>query len=149
MTDTLDDALHFAGLDEVRGRHKLRLLSDNGHCCVSGELSDHLKKKGMGHTRGRPYHPQGQGEIERWHRSMKNQILLNNYYLPGELQVHLPRFVSHYNHQLYRECSNNLTQANVFYGQGEGILEQRELIKQNTLAIRKQMHYANQTRQLT
>jgi len=116
VTDTLDDALHFAGLDEFRGRHKLRLLSDNGHCCVAGELSDHLKKKGMVHTRERPYHPQTQGEIERWHRSMKNQILLNNYYLPCELQVHLQRFVSYYNHQRYRECSNNLTQADVFYG---------------------------------
>jgi transposase InsO family protein len=46
VTDTLDDALNFAGLDEVRVRHKLRLLSDNGPCYVSGELSDYLKKGG-------------------------------------------------------------------------------------------------------
>ena len=89
VTDTLDDALNFAGLDEVRVRHKPRLLSDNGPCYVSGELSDYLKERGMRHTRGRPYHPQTQGKIERWHRSMKNQILLNNYYLPGELHEHL------------------------------------------------------------
>ena len=85
VTDTLDDALNFAGLDEVRVRHKLRLLSDNGPCYVSGELSDYLKERGTTHTRGRPYHPQTQGKIERWHPSIKNQILLNNYYLPGEL----------------------------------------------------------------
>ena len=40
----------------------------------------------MGHTRGKPYHPMTQGKIERWHRSMKNQILLENNYLPGELE---------------------------------------------------------------
>ena len=149
VTDTLDDALNFAGLDEVRVRHKPRLLSDNGPCYVSGELSDYLKERGMRHTRGRPYHPQTQGKIERWHRSMKNQILLNNYYLPGELHEHLQRFVSYYNHERYHESLDNLTPADVFYGRGEGILEQRELIKQNTLAMRKKMHYANQKRPLT
>ena len=34
----------------------------------------------MTHTRGKPYHPMTQGKIERYHRSMKNQILLENYY---------------------------------------------------------------------
>ena len=149
VTDTLDDALNFAGLDEVRVRHKLRLLSDNGPCYVSGELSDYLKERDMRHTRGRPYHPQTQGKIERWHRSMKNQILLNNYYLPGELHEHLQRFISYYNHERYHESLDNLTPADVFYGRREGILEQRELIKQNTSAMRKQMHYANQRRLLT
>jgi hypothetical protein len=40
----------------------------------------------MTHTRGRPYHPQTQGKIERWHRPMKNQVLLENYYSPSELK---------------------------------------------------------------
>lgn len=35
----------------------------------------------MPHTRGRPYHPMAQGNIERWHRSVKNCILLEHYYL--------------------------------------------------------------------
>lgn len=149
VTDTLDDALSFTGLDEVKVNHKPRLLSDNGPCYISGELSDYLEENQMTHTRGRPYHPQTQGKIERWHRSMKNQILLNNYYLPSELQEHLQRFVSYYNHERYHESLDNLTPADVFYGRGDEILKQREMIKQNTLAIRKQMHYANQTRPLT
>ena len=57
------------------------------------------------------YHPQTQGKIERWHRSMKNQILLNNSYLPAELQEHLQRFISYYNHQRYHESLDNLTPA--------------------------------------
>ena len=149
VTDTLDDALTFTGLDEVKVNHKPRLLSDNGPCYISGELSEYLETQNMSHTRGRPYHPQTQGKIERWHRSMKNQILLNNYYLPSELQEHLQRFVSYYNHERYHESLHNLTPADVFYGRGEDILKQRELIKQNTLAMRKQMHYANQQRPLT
>ncbi len=72
--------------------------------------------------------------------NMCKQILLNNYYLPSELQEHLQRFVSYYNHERYHESLDNLTPADVFYGRGEKILKQREMIKQNTLAMRKQMH---------
>jgi hypothetical protein len=73
---------------------------------------------------------------------------LNNYYLPGEFHEHRQQFVSYYNHERYHESLDNLTPADVFYGRGERILEQRELIKQNTSAMRKQMHYANQRRLL-
>ena len=82
VSDTLNDALEFTGLDTVKVKHKPRRLSDNGPCYVSGELANYLKENGMTHTRGRPYHPQTQGKIERWHRSMKNQILLNHHYSP-------------------------------------------------------------------
>jgi transposase InsO family protein len=149
VSDTLDDALSFTGLDEVKINHKPRLLSDNGPCYISGELAGYLEENGLSHTRGRPYHPQTQGKIERWHRSMKNQILLNNYYLPCELQEHLQKFVSYYNHERYHEALNNLTPADVFYCRGEEILELREMIKRNTLAMRKQIHYDGQTTQMS
>ena len=144
VADTLDDALCFTGLDQVKVMHKPRLLSDNGPCYISGELSGYLQENGMTHTRGRPYHPQTQGKIERWHRSMKNQILLNNYYLPGELQEHLQRFITYYNHERYHESLDNLTPADVYYGRGQEILDQRETVKLNTLAMRRKMHYDNQ-----
>ena len=144
VADTLDDALCFTGLDQVKVRHKPRLLSDNGPCYISGQLSDYLQENGMTHTRGRPYHPQTQGKIERWHRSMKNQILLNNYYLPGELQEHLQRFITYYNHERYHESLDNLTPADVYYGRGQEILDQRHTIKLDTLAMRRKMHYDKQ-----
>ena len=74
---------------------------------------------------------------------MKNQILLNNYYLPGELQEQLQRFITYYNHERYHESLDNLTPADVFYGRGQAILDQREKIKLNTLAMRRKMHYDN------
>ncbi len=145
VQDTLDDAIRFTGLDQVKVKHKPRLLSDNGPCYISGELADYLQANGMTHTRGRPYHPQTQGKIERWHRSMKNQILLNHYYVPSELQEHLQYFVNYYNHERYHESLDNLTPADVFYGRGQAILDQREKIKLNTLSMRRKMHYDNQT----
>ena len=147
VMDTLNDALDFTGLDQVKVNHRPRLPSDNGPCYISGELADYLDDKEMDHTRGRPYHPQTQGKIESRHRSMKNQVLLNNYYLPGELREHIQRFVTYYNHERYHESLDNLTPADVFYGRGEEILEERALIKQNTLAQRRQLHYDRQLTQ--
>jgi hypothetical protein len=40
----------------------------------------------MEHVRGAPYHPQTQGKIERWHQTLKNRILPDNYYLPDDLE---------------------------------------------------------------
>ena len=98
----------------------------------------------MTHTRGKPYHPQTQGKIERWHRSLKNQILLENYYFPNELEERIRQFVDYYNHQRYHESLNNLTPADVFYNRGQPILNEREKIKRRTLALRRQMFYAKQ-----
>jgi putative transposase len=50
VADTLDDALSFTGLDQVKVKHKPRLLSDNGPCYISGELSEYLQENGMTHT---------------------------------------------------------------------------------------------------
>jgi putative transposase len=57
----------------------------------------------MEHIRGAPNHPQTQGKIERWHQTLKNRMLLDNYYLPSDLQAHIDRFVDHYNHHRSRE----------------------------------------------
>ena len=73
---------------------------------------------------------------------MKNQVLLNHYYSPSELEGAIGRFVDYYNHHRYHESINNLMPADVYYGRDQEILEQRELIKMSTLASRRAEHYA-------
>ena len=94
----------------------------------------------MRHSRGKPYHPMTQGKVERYHRSMKNQILLENYYLPGELETRVGDFVEHYNQRSYHESLNNLTPVDVYHGRGLRILPRRERIKRKTLEHRRQIH---------
>ena len=149
VSDTLDDALEFTGLNTVRVKHKPRLLSDNGPSYISGDLAAYLDQHDMTHTRGRPYHPQTQGKIERWHRSMKNQVLLENYYSPSELKSRIGEFVAYYNHERYHESLKNLTPADVYYGRGQSVLDRREKIKLKTLAMRRQMHYDRRASQLS
>ena len=140
VTDTLDLALQASGCDQVHVVHKPRLLSDNGSSYVSGDLAEWLEDKGMKHSRGAPYHPQTQGKIERWHQTLKNRILLENYFLPCDLEAQIEAFVDHYNHQRYHESLNNVTPSDVYFGRDKAILAQRERIKQKTLEQRRLHH---------
>ena len=84
VSDTLTMALRVSSLDAARVSHRPRLLSDNGSSYIAGNLAEWLKDNGFDHIRGAPLHPQTQGKIERWHQTLKNRILLENYYLPGD-----------------------------------------------------------------
>ena len=141
VSDTLNDALEATGLDHVNVRNRPRLLSDNGPCYVSSELRIWLEENGMTHTRGKPYHPQTQGKIERWHRTLKDRILLEHHYLPGDLERQLEEFITHYNRRRYHESLNNLTPECVFTGQGVAVLKKRNRIKEETMNLRKQLHF--------
>jgi len=140
VTDTLELALTASGCDKVQVQHKPRLLSDNGSSYISEELAEWLDEQRMSHVRGAPYHPQTQGKIERWHQTLKNRILLENYYLPGDLETQIAAFIEHYNHQRYHESLKNLTPADVYFGRGQTILLERARIKRNTITQRRLLH---------
>jgi putative transposase len=141
VTETLELALEASGCDDVTVVHKPRLLSDNGPSYVAGDLGDFLEDKGMEHVRGAPHHPQTQGKIERWHQTMKNRILLENYYLPGDLERQIEAFVDYYNNRRYHESLGNLTPADVYHGRSAQILKMREEIKKQTIQNRRLQHH--------
>lgn len=134
---TLDDAITTTGVQSVKVKHKPRLLSDNGPCYLSSELKDYLKKHEMKHTRGAPYHPMTQGKIERYHRTMKNVVKLENYYYPWDLEKALGSFIDYYNNERYHEALDNVTPADVFFNRHHEILSQRQVIKLETLKKRR------------
>ena len=148
VTDTLDLALAASGCDSATVLHKPRLLSDNpvlsfaegGPCYIAGDLAEYIEANKMSHVRGAPMHPQTQGKIERWHQTMKNRILLENYFLPGDLEAQIEAFVEHYNHRRYHESLSNVTPADAYFGRAASILKQRERIKRQTIERRRLQH---------
>ncbi|MBA3055382.1 MAG: IS3 family transposase [Sphingomonadales bacterium] len=140
VTDTLDLALAASGCDSATVLHKPRLLSDNGPSYIAGELAEYIEARKMSHVRGAPCHPQTQGKIERWHQTLKNRILLENYFLPGDLEARIEAFVEHYNHQRYHESLNNVTPADAYFGRAPTIIKQRERIKRQTIEHRRLQH---------
>lgn len=134
---TVDQAMVKA---KLKKHQRPKLLSDNGSCYIASELKEHLKQKRIQQVHGRQCHPQTQGKIERYHRSMKNVVKLDHYYCPEELNAALEQFVHYYNHQRYHESLQNVTPADVYWGRKEQILNRRKKIKQQSLAKRRE-HY--------
>jgi putative transposase len=140
VTETIALALTASGCDRAVVQHKPRLLSDNGSCYISGDLAKWLEDQKMDHVRGAPFHPQTQGKIERWHQTMKNRVLLENYYLPGDLEHQISDFVEYYNNQRYHESLGNVTPADVYCGRDKAIIREREKIKKLTIQNRRLQH---------
>jgi len=130
-------ALLKADLDK---ENRPRLLSDNGSCFISDQFREFTESELNDHVRGAAYHPQTQGKIERYHRTMKNVVKLNNYYFPGDLVQQLEQFVDYYNNRRYHESLENVTPADVYYNRKSIILEQRAKTKHRTLTLRKMLY---------
>jgi transposase InsO family protein len=84
-----------------------------------------------------------QGKIERWHQTMKNRVLLENYYLPGDLEPQNSAFVEHYHHRRSHESLNNLTPADVYFSRSRAMLQRRENITRQTTQLRRLQHLKN------
>ena len=140
VTATLDLALRASGLEKAKPADRPKLLSDNGSSYIAGDLANWLADRKIKHLRGAPYHPMTQGKIERWHQTLKNRILLENYFLPGDLEAQIAAFVDDYNYRRYHESIDNLTPADVYFGRGPTILAERERIKRQTIAHRRLQH---------
>ena len=98
VTCTLELILEASGCASAIVLDKTCVLSDNRPSDVAGEFASYLADKKMRRFGGAPSHPHTQGKTERWHQTLKNCILLENYYLPGDLEAQVDAFDEHYNH---------------------------------------------------
>ena len=89
------------------------------------------------YVKGAPYHPQTQGKIERYHRTMKNIVKLDNYFFPDDLRSSIESFVNYYNNKRYHEALRNVTPADVYFSRDTELLNRRADIKIKTIKERR------------
>ena len=147
MTTTDVERILDKALLRIELKQTPKLLSDNGACYISTQLKDYMSIIGMKHVRGAPAHPQTQGKIERYHRSMKNVLKLENYYNPEELKQAINMFVHHYNNKRYHESLKNLTPSDVYFGRADELLKRIRKIKNDTMNQRRKWYIENKLNQ--
>lgn len=82
-----------------RGVTVERVLSDNGSAYRSFAWRDACTELGITHKRTRPYRPQTNGKIERFHRTLGDGWAYNRFYeSTGQRDHALPGWLHFYNH---------------------------------------------------
>lgn len=147
LIEVVQEAVEETGMTEVPLRDRTSLLSDNGPGYLSRVFSRYLWLLGIHHIVASPYHPQTNGKIERYHRTLKEQVKLVVYETPTALELSVATFVDYYNNRRYHEGIGNVTPADAYYGRREEIRERRKEISKRTLQQRRSYHRASRERE--
>lgn len=132
--EVLDDACKKLGVDR---KNMPNLVSDRGPALISGDLKEYLEEQNIHHILASPYHPQTNGKIERYHKSLKSKVKLHTYGCPTKLKAEVGKFISYYNKKRYHESLGNVTPDDVFYGRRGKIIKQRNEKRRLTFMRRK------------
>jgi transposase InsO family protein len=142
LIDVVQQAVDLTGMSDVPVEDRTVLLSDNGPGYLSKQFSDYLRLVRIRHIVASPYHPQTNGKIERYHRTIKGDIKLVPYEMPGELTEAIKAFIEYYNYRRYHEGLGDVTPYDVYTGRHPEILQRRKEAKDRTLQARKDYNRA-------
>jgi putative transposase len=133
----IEDAYDFASKYFKNINERPRLLSDRGPALLSDALGEYLGGKGIQHILAAPYHPETNGKIERYHRSIKSEVKKYEWETPSALKNEIQKFITHYNSTRYHESLGNVTPDDVYYGRRDTIVNKRKEMKNITMEKRK------------
>jgi len=137
LIDVVQQAVDLTGMTDVPVENRTVLLSDNGPGYLSRQFNDYLSLVDIKHVVASPYHPQTNGKIERYHRSIKGEINLVPYEMPSKLREAIQGFVQYYNYHRYHEGLGNVTPYDVYTGRHVQIIKKRKEVKSRTLQERR------------
>jgi transposase InsO family protein len=119
---------------------KPRIISDNGPQFVARDFKAFIRIMGLTHVRTRPYYPQSNGKLERWHGSIKQECIRPA--APSSLTQALKlvsAYVEEYNHVRLHSALGYITPADKLNGLEKVIFSERD----------RKLEEARRRRQLT
>jgi putative transposase len=137
LEDVVQQAIDFTGMTDVPVEDRTVLLSDNGAGYISQQFNEYLRLVSIKHITASPFHPQTNGKIERYHRTLKGEVNQMPYDMPSELKEAIRAFIDYYNHRRYHEGLGNVIPYDVYTGKHLEIIQRRKEEKVRTLQARK------------
>ena len=142
LIEVVQKAIDTTGMDDVPVQDRTKLLSDNGSGYVSRAFQEYLHQVGIRHILASPYHPQTNGKLERYHRTLKAEVNQVPYEGVSVLEGAIGAFVDFYNRHRYHKALGNVTPADVLQGHREAILARRKEVQKATFELRKRHNQA-------
>ena len=84
---------------------------------------------GIRHILASPSHPQTNGKLEPYHRTIKLDVNQIPYDVPGNLEEAITEFVNYYNNRRYHKALGNVAPSDVLDGRREQILQKRKEVQ--------------------
>ncbi len=142
LIEVVQETIDTTGMDDVPVQDRTKLLSDNGSGYVSRAFREYLQQVGIRHILASPYHPQTNGKLERYHRTLKTEVNQVPYEVVSDLEGAIGGFVDFYNHRQYHKALGNVTPADVLHGHREAILARRKEVQKATFERRRRHNQA-------
>jgi putative transposase len=104
-----------------------RIISDNGPQFIAKDFKEFIRVSGMSHVRTRPFYPQSNGKIERWHGVLKAECIRPKVplSLPDARRI-VGDFVIHYNDLRLHSAIGFVTPRQKLEGQECRIFAERD-----------------------
>jgi len=138
----VQEAVDVTGMDDVPVQDRTKLLSDNGSGYISRSFREYLQQVGIRHILASPFHPQTNGKLERYHRTLKDDVNQVPYEVVEDLEAAIGNFVGFYNHRRYHKALGDVTPADVLHGHREAILARRKEVQKVTFERRRRYNQA-------
>ena len=135
--EVVQDAVDLTGMTNVPWERRTRLLSDNGPGYISHSFGEYLRLVGIRHILASPFHPQTNGKLERYHRTIKLDVNQIPYDVPRNLEEAITDFVNYYNTRRYHKALGNVTPPDILGGRREQILQKRKEVQTQTFQRRR------------
>jgi transposase InsO family protein len=119
---------------------KPRIISDNGSQYISKDFKSYLKEIGLQHVKTSPSHPQSNGKIERFHRSLEDECIRQTGLINmKDAREQIAKYVNHYNNKRLHSSLFYLRPIDFINGDVDRLLEERQ--NRLDLAVENRIKY--------
>ena len=123
-----------------------RIISDNGPQFIARDFKEYIRLMGMTHVRTAPFYPQSNGKLERWHKSLKQEVIRPKAPLSLEDARRLVgEYVSYYNTRRLHSAIGYITPKDKIEGRAQVVFEARREKLARAQALREQRCEAKKT----